>query len=310
MKYSKLIIGIGLVGLCALVACNQDDFEDVQDIHETAEQTAATTLELTLQAEQVPYDESHKRVQKTFFGKKHDMVAIGDGNYAVGDMIFTEEYIQQTNDAIQNKGVFDRRVSKWPNRTLVYWHPNNIPQFMKDRISQAAQEITQYTDLNVRFYRNGDKHYVNINYNANNPCNAVVGYLRNTNQNISSQSMNLGSNCSKGTVMHEMLHSAGMHHEQNHWNRDTYIQIWYQSIVDNQEYNWTKISNADGGEYSSVPDRTSIMMYGSTSWQTPQARNNGWWTMAWKEPNGGYSEIIPRRESLSQGDLNAINWWY
>ena len=309
MKNLNVFSYLFLASTLLLFACQDSELSVPEENIPTAKEEMALDLQQTLKAEQVTYPNVNKHVKKSLFGKELEMLALTDGTFAMGDMVFTDEYLNATNKAA-NKTVFDRRVRSWPSSTLIYWHASNLPQFMKNRIANAAREISNKTDLNVRFYRDGDPHYVHIRYAEDNGCSAQVGYLRDSSRSISSQRMTLGKNCSQGTVMHEFLHSAGIHHEQNHWNRDRYIQVWFQSIIDDKEFNYTKISDADGGEYRDVVDRNSIMMYGSLFWQTPQAKANNWMTMAWKEPNGGFSQIIPNRSALSSGDIAALNWWY
>jgi astacin len=73
-----------------------------------------------------------------------------------------------------------------------------------------------------------DVNLVNFDFEgaANGSCEAIVGMQGNGSQPISG-----ASNCTVGTIMHEMGHALGLYHEQSRADRDTYIQ-YAESNVD------------------------------------------------------------------------------
>ena len=45
------------------------------------------------------------------------------------------------------------------------------------------------------------------------------------------QTITLGQDCYyKGVIMHEMTHAVGFFHEQNRWDRDSYVTIHWNNV--------------------------------------------------------------------------------
>lgn len=294
MKKFNVVAGL-LLGVTVLFTACQNEDNDAQFQQND-------DLEKSLAAEQVGFGDQFPIVKKVLYGTEIEMQDLGNGNFAIADMSFSQEYIDNSNSNIE-KAVYDRRQGKWPNRLITYKYDAAMPQATKDKINNAAAIISSSTDLTVRYHKSTDTNgFIKINYSAGS-CSAQVGYQNNAS---SGQFMNIGSTCSQGSTVHEFLHAAGAVHEQNHWNRDNSVIVYLDRIEANARFNYTKLSNVDGYEYKTAPDRGSIMMYGSTFFRTQAAINAGQSSMLW---NDG-TQIIPNRTAMSQDDINAVNAWY
>jgi hypothetical protein len=71
--------------------------------------------------------------------------------------------------------------------------------------------------------------------------------------------INIGSGCSHGNILHELLHSAGMHHQQVASYRDKYVTVNFANIQSGRSGNFVKTTN-HGFEF--LYDYGSIMHYG------------------------------------------------
>ncbi|MFD2565414.1 M12 family metallopeptidase [Aquimarina rubra] len=294
----KILFAVLPILLFVLVSCESD----IQEQTVENEVQISEKLRLTLEAEQT--DHQGPMVSKVLFGTEVKVVSLGHGNYALGDMILTEENFDPKDGTDSSKGVWDRRVNKWPNRTILYRYSNNMPQATKDKVIYAANYITNNTDLTVRRWNSNDSAgYVWVGYSESSGCSAQLGYQ---NKKFPGQRMNLASGCSQGSAIHEFLHVAGIIHEQNHWNRDAYVDVLFGNILDDKEFNYFKVSDANGWEISDVLDTNSIMMYGSYFFRTQQAINNGWRSM--RRVDG--STIIPNRSYMTTNDIRIINAVY
>lgn len=296
-----LILSLLSLFLLALDSCESDKIEE-----QTAENEAViidAELKATLEAEQLEFQ--GPVVSKQLFGTEIKVVSLEDGNYALGDMILSEENFDSDHDNNrQAKGVWDRRVTKWPNKTILYRYSAKMPKDTKDKVIYAANYITNNTDLTVREWKSSDDEgYVWIWYDDDKGCSAQLGYK---NEKFPGQRMNLASGCSKGTAIHEFLHVAGIIHEQNHWNRDKYVDVLYSNILDSKESNYFKVSDSDGWEISDVLDTNSIMMYGSYFFRTEKAIKNKWRSM--RKVDG--TTIVPNRSYMTSKDKKIINAVY
>ncbi|WP_298779792.1 M12 family metallopeptidase [uncultured Polaribacter sp.] len=293
MKKTNIFNYVFILSLI-FTSCNKDINDDFEAINESLNKDL---LEATLKAEQTMIEGDI--VEKSFLGSKIKVTSLGDGTYALGDMIFEEENFDTEDN---QKGVVKNGVNFWPNRTILYRHSSSMSASAVSKIEKAAQYINNNTNLNVRKWTTSDPEgYVWISSIESRGCSAQVGYLA---KRYPGQKMNIASGCNVGTTIHEFLHVAGVMHEQTHWNRDNYVNVYYSRITDSYEHNWNKITS--GWDMSLAIDFNSIMMYGSYYFQTAYARSNGLPTMTKKDG----SIIVPNRSYMSTNDKRLVNHMY
>jgi hypothetical protein len=106
-----------------------------------------------------------------------------------------------------------------------------------------------------------------------------------------------------GSIAHEILHAAGLYHEQSREDRDGFVKINFGNIEDGKSHNFDKhVTNAtDIGTYN----YGSIMHYPAGAFS-----KNGNPTIEVKIPPGTTSTVIGQRTEISAGDRAAINTLY
>ncbi len=99
--------------------------------------------------------------------------------------------------------------------------------------------------------------YVDINLSAadlSGVCEANEGY-----EAIKGQPMTGSTNCTLGTILHEMGHVIGLWHEQSRPDRASYIDLYYRNVIKGSWSNF--LVAADDAQTIGAYDYASVMQY-------------------------------------------------
>ncbi|CAH1773030.1 unnamed protein product [Owenia fusiformis] len=206
-----------------------------------------------------------------------------------------------------------RQESIWPNGVVPYTIVSKYEQSEVDIIKDAMDKITKRTSLNgeeciVFKQRDSEENFIQIyhtegsfvvlgneepNAEPNNKCYSRVGMTG------KGQPVALGKKCiTQGTVMHILLHTLGLWHEESRADRDKYIDIDWSNIQDSHAGNFEALNIE---QFDMPYDYDSIMHSTSTSFAKDK-----------KNPT-----LIPRGDAtigqriyLSANDINKIRKLY
>jgi astacin len=114
------------------------------------------------------------------------------------------------------------------------------------------------------------------------------------------QTITLNKQCDLGAVIHEIGHTAGLFHEQSRHDRDSYVTIMWDQIIEEYKGNFA-IPDASISKDIIAYDYDSIMHYG-----------------AYAFAKGSLPTIVPnesgvtigQRSGLSKDDIAAIALMY
>lgn len=149
----------------------------------------------------------------------------------------------------------------WPDNVIPYEIDDEFNAEVRQRILDAIYEINNETNLRLRQRVEGDKHWVNFvpALNDRYQGTSFLGRQFYPGQKIWLQN---DTNLPKGTVIHEILHSAGFIHEHNRPDRDEHINIIWRNVHISDKTNFVR--SRAGITYTEY-DYGSIMHYGETS---------------------------------------------
>ena len=178
---------------------------------------------------------------------------------------------------------------RWRNGVVPYTIPRDFPN--RERILWAMSHIENRAGVNfVR--RNRQKDF--ITFRRSTGCASFVG------RQGGRQIIYLADACSRGSVVHELLHALGMFHEQSRPNRNDHVRIRWRNIQAGTEHNFRRVS-ADLSNPLSTYDLGSIMHYGSYAFS-----RNGRPTIVRR--GGGL--IAGQRDGMSHRDASGLDQMY
>ncbi|XP_077969057.1 hatching enzyme 1.2-like [Styela clava] len=106
----------------------------------------------------------------------------------------------------------------------------------------------------------------------------------------------------KGIVLHELMHTIGFYHEQARPDRDDYISIVKENIMEYQEHNFKKLDESKVESFGIPYDVLSIMHYPSGAFSS-----NGKDTI---QGVNGEKLTGMQQENLSSSDIEQVNRMY
>lgn len=213
--------------------------------------------------------------------------------FANGEAIYQGDILlPQRSTAQAGLGIVNRDKYIWPD-VIPYEIADNFPDQFRIHDSITHWEGNSDIRFVERTSSNADQYPNYIRFVVSTGCASYVGMQGGM------QQIYLAKACSTGNTIHEIGHALGLWHEQSRNDRDQYIDVRYENIYRGYEHNFD-IRSSDGedlGEY----DYSSIMHYPS-----------------WAFSSNGKDTIVPlkegveigQRETLSPGDLAAINMMY
>ncbi|CAG7721246.1 unnamed protein product, partial [Allacma fusca] len=166
------------------------------------------------------------------------------------------DLMENPNDVLKSE-IF-REKGQWPNRTVPFSVTSEFSARELSLIGLAMLEIENKTCIKFKPGSSGD--FVLYTKSMGNSCGANVGRIG------GKQLINLASPCflvGHGTAMHETLHALGFVHEQSRGDRDSFVAIVWDKILNSAKGNFQK-SNSGNEKYGTY-DYGSIMHYPKTA---------------------------------------------
>merc|ERR550532_3020997 len=178
------------------------------------------------------------------------------------DIIYTAEQWEEMKLARENPEAYKATSNsryRWTNKIVPYTISSAFSSNDRRQIQSAVDEWNRKTCLTLK-PRTNERNYVSIVDGGG--CSSMVGMVG------GAQRLTLGRGCRyHATIVHEFGHAIGFEHEHQRPERDSYISINTQNVLDNFKFAFNKY------------DYGSVMHYGQTAFS-----KNGRVTIQTKDP--------------------------
>ena len=217
-------------------------------------------------------------------------------------LVFLEgDIILGTEDdlfGIENRSaVITSDNQRWPGGIIPYEIEEGHPQ--APIIIAAIAHVNAETTLNL-VNRNPEVDEDYVRFVLGSGCGSYVG------RQEGEQLITIANGCGFGNIVHEICHAAGLYHEQARTDRDEWVTIHWDNIMEGAEGNFlTYVERGDNGADLGPYNYNSIMHYGSHAFS-----KNGETTITVNSPPATPGTTIGQRDELDIEDVAAINALY
>jgi hypothetical protein len=216
---------------------------------------------------------------------EQDGLAIADGDMVLG----TVEEVEAANAEAGLFSVGRRSATyRWPDGVIPYELDATYNSDQRQAIFDAMGFWTRNTQVRFRPKLSSDADWVYFQNDGHN--DSFIG------KKGGKQLIRVGGT-GYGLIMHEIGHSIGLFHEQSRADRDSYVTIHWDNIVDGKESNFqTYVALAQDGRDLFRYDFDSVMHYRTDEFgidgATTITRNDG-------------QALVAQRDHLSDGDISG-----
>ena len=188
---------------------------------------------------------------------------------------------------------------------MYYSFDSTVESNRKVNIQQAMSTLEGLTCLKF-IPRTYQSDYIIFRSHEDDGCSSRVG------REGGDQFVRIGPRCnSQKTILHEICHALGMWHEQSRPDRDEYVEVIRENIVDGREHNFMKRNKFEVDSQGAGYDFASVMHYRLNSFSKSKSEGlNTLKVIDEEEYKRQGSPVIGDVPTLSKLDVTQLNRLY
>ncbi|KAK9502785.1 hypothetical protein O3M35_011491 [Rhynocoris fuscipes] len=178
------------------------------------------------------------------------------GHRDIPESLIIEEDIIMLDD--ESRNAIRDPEKKWPNATVPYVLHEDFKQDSINRIEAAMRSLEKDSCIKFIPYNNKmNGQYLRIVDGKN--CHSTIGYSKDEDRIVILHEQKCLGRI--GKIQHELLHTLGMLHEQARPDRDKWVEINWDNIIEGKKYNFEKASEKEYTTFGLDYNFESVMHY-------------------------------------------------
>ncbi|XP_017038532.1 seminal metalloprotease 1-like [Drosophila kikkawai] len=225
-----------------------------------------------------------------------------DTPYEEQDPELTAGYFEGDMDVVLGRNGLLPPTRRWPNAKVPYRISEEFDPLQVAHI-ELAMKIIERSSC-IRFVRAAKdaEDYLHV-ITSTDGCSSQVGYEPGV-RILRLIPADLDVRCFRlGTLQHELLHTLGFRHQQCSPDRDEYVRILEENIIDGKEKFFLKYDSSELENFDQPYDYASILHYGPKAFPA-----NGKPTIEALSPEG--QSQLGQRLIMTEMDINRLNIMY
>ncbi|CEF70619.1 Astacin-like metalloendopeptidase [Strongyloides ratti] len=199
-------------------------------------------------------------------------------------------------DIRKKRKIITTKNSKWP-LTIYYYYESRINSVAFENVEKIIEKVTcikLYKSRTNRFFLPG------IRYKYTGNCSSAIGNIYKNEW----QDIEIGPRCNNFEgILHETLHALGLYHEQCRFDRDFFVKIYKENMLQNETASCVKHTAYEGFHYHLSYDYGSIMHAAVNAFAIGNRK-----TIIPTDPF--YEGTMGQTQRLSFNDIKVLNLHY